>query len=190
VVFSPVAVVCQCGLFPGSSTSSLPAAVSTFVPDSRVGDRFDGLPANVTVSPTFRFSGVASVRRRILSDAPSMSQVCVRPLASGASSVKCTCGFCQATSSSFPVTSIVLVWSYSLKLWCAAALPAASKLAVTTNTIRAERRTLIWFASSCRRDARRVHSAIEGYRRFRRDSTFAACRIYRWPLWVGFVRSP
>src|SRR5215813_12127850 len=64
------------------------------------------------VSPTFRFSGVASVRRKMLSEFASMSHVITLPLASFDWTEKWTCGFCQATSRSLPSTSMTLLLSY------------------------------------------------------------------------------
>ena len=103
---------------PGPSTISRPFAARMFDAHIRFGVWREGAPATFTVSPTFRLSGVASVRRRMLSELASMSQVTTLPFASFARTKKCTCGFCQATSWSVPSISIV-VRAYSDPEWCA-----------------------------------------------------------------------
>ena len=97
---------------PGPRTISRPFAARMFIAHIRFGARRDGAPATLTVSPTFRFSGVASVRRKMLSEFASMSQVSVFPLGSVVRTKKWTWGFCQATSRSCPWISMV-VRSYS-----------------------------------------------------------------------------
>src|SRR6185295_8905034 len=92
VVAAPAAVVvvCQRGLMPGPRTISRPLAGRMFIAHIRVGSRLDGAPAILIVSPTLRFSGVASVRRKILSELDSMSHVIAFPLESVERTVKWT----------------------------------------------------------------------------------------------------
>ncbi len=78
-----------------------------FIAHIRVGFCRDGVPATLMMSPTFSVSGVASVRRMMLSEFASMSQMTGLPLGSVVRTRKCTCGFCQATSTRRPSISMV-----------------------------------------------------------------------------------
>src|SRR5262249_8812878 len=117
VVVDPDADVFHRGLMPGPKTISRPFAAITFDAHIRFGARFEGDPAILMVSPTFRFSGVASVRRKMLTEFASMSHVITLPRASFDWTEKWTCGFCQATSRSLPSTSMTLLLSYSEPEW-------------------------------------------------------------------------
>src|SRR5262245_20976425 len=59
VDFKPTALVVHRVGAPGPSTISRPFAARMFIAHMRFGARRDGAPATFTVSPTFKFSGVA-----------------------------------------------------------------------------------------------------------------------------------
>ena len=108
VDLEPRAVFCQRGGVPGPSTIWRPFAARMFIDHIRFGARREGAPATLMVSPTLRFSGVAFVRRKMLSELASMSQVIAFPFGSVVRTMKWTCGFCQETSTSVPSISIVV----------------------------------------------------------------------------------
>src|SRR5262245_47281424 len=82
VDFEPTAEAVHRGLIPGPSKTSRPFVGMMFIAHIRLGDRLNWAPAMRTVSPSFKLSGFASVRRRMLSELASMSQTVAEPLAS------------------------------------------------------------------------------------------------------------
>ena len=86
---------------------------NTFVTYMRRSRRVDGLPANVTESPTSMMSRGMRARSRSPGFWPSRTHNCATPSKRSVLISRCTCGFCQSTFVTSPRASTKVAQSYS-----------------------------------------------------------------------------